>query len=58
MENDFIKGYQLVRNGKIDRELTPREIAKLYPDIKNESAFNNGIIDALADDDFRFRLQN
>ena len=46
-------GYELVMAGKINKELTTREIEKDYPFAKVE-AFANGIKDALIGDNWRY----
>ena len=58
MNNDlcFLKGFNAVIDGKINEELTTREIQKKFPEIKSVNAFYSGMIDALNDDWFRYDL--
>ncbi len=49
----FCAGYEAVKSGRITQELTNREIAKSYPQY-NAYAFAQGIIDALANDCWRY----
>lgn len=51
----FVAGYKAVKNGLIDRELTPREIETYYHEYKQE-AFTQGMIDGLLNDSFRYNL--
>ena len=50
----FCAGYVAVRSGFIKKELTNREIEKLYPK-HNPQAFSQGMIDALKNDSWRYR---
>ena len=51
--DDFDKGYLAVKDGKITRELSAKEISGIYPDV-NVGLFANGMLDALRGDNSRF----
>lgn len=51
----FCCGYVSVKVGKITHELTLSEIETLYPRIKCPKAFEQGMLDALKRDSYRYR---
>ena len=51
----FCCGFTNVKMGKIQNELTDREIAKRWPNLHTDS-FAQGMIDGLKNDRFRYNL--